>query len=122
MNILVVDDARDIRLILSVALKSAGYRVTCAVNGQEALALLRASAERPCAILLDLMMPEMNGWEFLAWHQADETLRAIPVIIISAVPPTLDAALGAGARAVLKKPIDLAALRALLAQYCAVNR
>jgi CheY-like chemotaxis protein len=122
MNVLIVDDAPDIRLILTVALTDAGYRVESAADGQEALSLLQSTTERPCVIVLDLMMPEMNGWEFLAWQQADETLATIPVIIVSAIPTSLEEAQAAGARAVLRKPLDFGALRALVAQYCTAAR
>jgi CheY-like chemotaxis protein len=66
MNILIVDDARDIRLLLRVRLQKVGYTVADAANGQEALEHLAATTDRPCLILLDLMMPVMNGWEFRA--------------------------------------------------------
>ena len=120
MYILIVDDASDIRLILTVALTDAGYRVECVTNGQEALARLRTATERPGLILLDLMMPIMDGWEFLRRQQADPALAAIPVVVLSAVA---EAAAGAalGARRVLRKPIDFAALRAVVAQYCTAD-
>jgi CheY-like chemotaxis protein len=121
MDILVVDDAPDIRLILSVALRDVGYGVETAVDGQDALKLLRSTTRQPCVILLDLMMPVMDGWAFLTEQQADEALAAIPVIIVSAIPTTLEAAQAAGARAVLRKPLDFDALRAQVAQYCSAD-
>lgn len=121
MYILIVDDASDIRLILTVALTDAGYPVECVTNGQEALARLRTATERPCLILLDLMMPIMDGWEFLRRQQADPALAAIPVVVRSAVAPEAAAGAALGARRVLRKPIDFAALRAVVAQYCTVN-
>lgn len=121
MHVVIVDDAPDIRLILTVALTDVGYQVASAANGQEALVLLRDAAERPCVIVLDLMMPIMDGWTFLAEQQADEALAAIPVIILTAAPTTLEAAQARGARAVLQKPVDLATVRALVAQYCSAD-
>jgi two-component system chemotaxis response regulator CheY len=119
MHVLIVDDAPDIRLILTVALTDVGYQVASAANGQEALVLLRDAAERPCVIVLDLMMPIMDGWTFLAEQQADEALAAIPVIILTAAPTTLEAAQARGARAVLQKLCE-SALPAGTMDYSAV--
>jgi len=82
-TILVVDDDPDIRTALSELLESEGYEVMGAANGAAALAQLRAGA-RPCAILLDLMMPFMNGWEFRAEQLRDPALREIPVVLLTA--------------------------------------
>jgi len=82
-NILVVDDDPDIRTALSELLESEGYQVQAAPNGAVALAQLRAGA-RPCAIVLDLMMPHMNGWEFRAAQLGDPELREIPIVLLTA--------------------------------------
>jgi CheY-like chemotaxis protein len=84
-EILIVDDDASIRESLADVLGDEGYRVQTATNGAEALNLLRAAAEhRPCVILLDLMMPVMNGQEFYAEQQRDPALCSIPVVVISA--------------------------------------
>jgi CheY-like chemotaxis protein len=121
MNILIVDDARDIRFLMRVHLQKAGYTVAGEANGQEALDHLAATTDRPCLILLDLMMPVMNGWEFRARQLADPALASIPVVILSAAPPGDAATEALHAVAVLKKPPDFAAILALAAQYCAAE-
>ena len=81
-GVLVVDDDRDIRSVVSELLVDEGYQVKTAVNGREALATL--SSWQPDVILLDLMMPIMNGWDFLTRQQSSCQLRRIPVIVMSA--------------------------------------
>ncbi len=81
--ILVVDDDADIRDLLAQLLSDEGYEVITAADGREALARLR-QLPRPCVILLDLMMPVMNGPQFYAEQQRDPTLATIPVVVISA--------------------------------------
>jgi CheY-like chemotaxis protein len=82
-SILVVDDDADLRQTLQLLLDDSGYRVTAAASGQAALDQLLAGA-RPDLILLDLMMPEMNGWQFLERAHADAALASIPVVIMTA--------------------------------------
>lgn len=81
-GVLVVDDDADIRSVVSELLTDEGYQVKTAVNGREALATL--ASWRPDVILLDLMMPIMDGWTFLTSRQSNCTLRRIPVIVMSA--------------------------------------
>jgi CheY-like chemotaxis protein len=83
-HVLVVDDDRDIRDSLIDALEDHGYRATGAANGIEALAALRDAAELPALILLDLMMPGMDGREFRGAQLANPAWARIPVIVISA--------------------------------------
>jgi CheY-like chemotaxis protein len=80
--VLVVDDDAGIRLTLSEILESEGYSVRTAGNGRDALRVL--SDWQPHVILLDLMMPEMDGWAFLHERQADAGLLRIPVVVMSA--------------------------------------
>src|SRR5262249_1755713 len=81
--VLVVDDDSDIRGALCELLEDEGYRVVAASNGEEALVYLN-SRERPCVILLDLMMPVMDGWEFRRQQQKDPRWSQIPVVVITA--------------------------------------
>jgi CheY-like chemotaxis protein len=104
-EILVVDDDVDIRETLHLVLEEEGFRVALAANGEEALRHLQAGA-RPAVILLDLMMPVMNGWQFRAAQRADERLAAIPVIVVTAAGGD-DEKLRAVDAAVLRKPIRL---------------
>ena len=115
-DILVVDDDADLRETLQALLDDSGYGVTAVANGQAALDQLKAGA-RPSLILLDLMMPEMNGWQFLERARADSILGSIPVVIMTArkaadLQPPLS-------RHVLHKPFDGAKLLSTIARYAA---
>ena len=77
-GILVVDDDSDIRSVVHELLTYEGYQVKTAVNGRDALSILQEW--RPKVILLDLMMPIMDGWTFLSSQESSQTLRRIPVI------------------------------------------
>jgi CheY-like chemotaxis protein len=81
--ILLVEDDLSIHQSLGESLEESGYLVITAVDGREAIALLR-SGVRPSAILLDLMMPVMDGWDFRHEQRSDPRLRDIPVIVITA--------------------------------------
>ena len=81
-QVLVVDDDADIRAFVSEILVDEGYEVRAATNGRDALAVL--AGWHPDVILLDLMMPEMDGWDFLATQQRNLELVRIPVVVMSA--------------------------------------
>jgi len=85
-NLLLVDDEEDALQSLSRILKKAGWQTTLATNGVEALAALGIT--RPAAIVLDLMMPEMDGFEFLAEIRKNEHLKSIPVIVMTGKEPS----------------------------------
>ena len=82
--ILLVDDEASVREVSEALLQAEGYRVVCAVDGRDALAILRAGL-RPCIIILDLMMPVMDGWDFRSEQLKDPELLKIPTIVYSAV-------------------------------------
>ena len=103
--VLIVDDEQDLLDVTSFVLESEGYRVQTARDGGEALALLRAGM-RPELVLLDMMMPVMNGWEFLEAVAQAPALRAIPIVVLTAA----GSAGIPGAVAVLRKPFDLGVL------------
>jgi CheY-like chemotaxis protein len=111
----VVDDDEDILEAYGLLLESAGYAVATATNGQIALDVLHRG-ERPAVILLDLMMPVMNGWVFCEELAADPALADIPVLVFSGDHRALAHALPAGVRAMFKKPVDLGALLQAIAQ------
>jgi CheY-like chemotaxis protein len=81
---MVVDDDPDVRAAICELLETEGYEALAAANGALALARLRGGGVRPGAILLDLMMPFMNGWEFRAEQLRDPQLRAIPIVLLTA--------------------------------------
>lgn len=103
-RVLIVDDDADLRETLCTALADEGYECTGAANGAEALARLR-SGDMPQLILLDLMMPVMDGWTFREEQKKDPRLAGIPVLVLSASPLTAEH-LGDSLRAI-RKPMDL---------------
>jgi two-component system, chemotaxis family, chemotaxis protein CheY len=112
--VLIVEDDLDMQMGLRDALTGAGYRVTIAGNGEQALGSLKE--ELPAVILLDLLMPVMNGWQFRRAQLADARLAAIPVVVLTAGTPGTDAAASISADAWLAKPVDAAHLVAVLAR------
>jgi CheY-like chemotaxis protein len=118
MGILLIDDDLSIRTVLAEILEDEGYHVTSAANGQEALQYLQQQHTVPCLILLDLMMPIMNGWDFRRAQQQDPQLASIPVVVISADNSVPQKAASLGARGYLAKPIAIERLIALVSQYC----
>jgi CheY-like chemotaxis protein len=105
-RILIIDDEEDIREVASLTLEEAGFEVLTASGGREGIA--RAIAEQPDAILLDVMMPEMDGPATLLILQQTEATRAIPVLFLTAkIRPTDKQSLSSlGAVAILSKPFD----------------
>lgn len=115
-KILVVDDDTDIRETLVQILEFEGFQVTCASNGEEAMARLKTL--KPNLILLDLMMPVMNGLEFRLAQKAKPELAEIPVIILSADGNVQQKAAAADVQVYLKKPIELDLLLDAIRQHC----
>ncbi|NTX05978.1 response regulator transcription factor [Myxococcus sp. CA051A] len=113
-SVLVVEDEDDIRAAIAEILESEGYDVTIATNGREAMEELSDVRYVPRLILLDLMMPEMNGHEFLARRQTIPRLRNVPVMVLTAVTTDIPP----GANALLRKPFSveelLEAVRSML--------
>jgi CheY-like chemotaxis protein len=103
-RVLVVEDDEGIREALCDLLDSEGFSVTSAVHGADALDRLRSGAELPDIILLDLMMPVLDGWAFRAEQRNDVKLAEIPVVVITASRNADVASLSP--KAFLKKPID----------------
>ncbi len=123
--ILVVDDNAVNRMVLKRALEAQGHEVVTAENGLRALELLLAQRERPVdVVLLDLVMPGLDGYETLGRIKSDETLRDLPVIVISAVDDLSTAVrcIELGAADYLPKPFDPAVLKARLRASLAEKR
>jgi CheY-like chemotaxis protein len=118
-EVLIVDDDADIRETLAELLEGEGYATRGAANGKEALDYLyRRSRAGACVILLDLMMPVMDGFEFRSEQQKNPTLRAIPVVVISAGGRCQQAARDLGALGCVTKPVDLPALLGMIRMAC----
>jgi CheY-like chemotaxis protein len=112
---LIVEDEDDLRQMMAQMLAIEGFKAAAVTNGREALAYLELG-DYPEVILLDLMMPVMDGWEFSRRQQGDPRLKDVPVIVLSA----LDAGRAAGVRsaAFLKKPLDFDLMLQLVRDYC----
>lgn len=113
-TILIVEDDDDIRNVMVDLLESEGYVTKAATNGKEALDVLGSMA-KPCLVLLDMMMPIMNGRQFLDTIMADTLLAPIPVLIVSAVADKTNTE---GSIGFLKKPIDIDVVLNVVSQYC----
>ncbi len=117
-RIMVVEDDFFIRDMLVELLEDEGYTVTSAANGSEALMQLRAGTELPGLILLDLMMPVMDGRQFRQEQQQEVLLQPIPVVVLTAssdselLPPSFEPA------AYVPKPINLKGLLDIVAVFC----
>jgi CheY-like chemotaxis protein len=120
-SILVVDDNDDVRDTVVNALAMEGYQVSGAKNGRDALVKL-AQLPAPTLILLDLMMPEMNGWEFLEAQGRDASINENPVVTMSAVDLKHgpENALPLKIAGSLQKPISLANLFDKVEEFCKV--
>lgn len=117
-DVLVVDDDADIRRSMVSALKAEGYRAISASNGVQALELLRVLATPPAVILLDLMMPVMDGWEFRTEQQRDPLLSTIPVVVFSAHDNLPEEASRIAASGYLTKPFRLQDLLDTIRKFC----
>jgi CheY-like chemotaxis protein len=104
-TVLVVEDDRELAGVLADALAEYGYRVECAFDG--AVAMARLASERPAAIILDLLMPEMDGLAFLGSRRDDRALSKIPVIVLTGQRGMTHQARALDADIVLEKPVKL---------------
>ena len=118
MDILLIEDDADIRAVLIEFLTDEGYIVCGAEHGADALALLGGTTATPRLILLDLMMPVMNGWIFRMQQRANPTLADIPIVVLSASPALLDQYGPMDVAGLLAKPIDLDDLLTVVQRYC----
>jgi CheY-like chemotaxis protein len=114
-NVLVVDDDRDVCSTLKEVLEIQGYGVTTAFDGAEALTQLRAGL-RPLVVLLDLMMPGMNGFEFREEQRNDPELAPVPIIVLSGDGRVPQKAASLGLEW-LQKPVSLHSLLAVLERF-----
>jgi DNA-binding response OmpR family regulator len=114
-TVLLVEDEADIREAMRDALEMESYSVFAAANGQEALDILERIC-KPCVIILDLMMPVLDGWEFRKKQKEQAMSDTVPVVVVSAAGAermkTIDAA------AYMRKPIELRTLMDTVRKYC----
>lgn len=116
-----VEDDEDIRELLIGILRRQGYTVYGARDGREGLERL-SKVPRPCLILLDLMMPVMNGFEFMDALREDDVLATIPIVVVSAYELGRNKEAYGWVAGRLKKPIDLSVLLRLAREHCGTAR
>lgn len=112
VDVLIIEDDAELREVLCQVLTDAGYRVGSLSNGRDALRSLKRRKYPPGLILLDLMMPVMDGWAFLEEKNRLPEANSIPVVVLSAFP-----ARNVAAQAVVPKPIDLNRLIATVEKF-----
>ena len=117
MKVLVVDDDYAVLDAIKDVLEDEGYEVCLAANGLEALKELRRGGP-PCVILLDLMMPVMNGWEFRREQLQDQALAGIPTIIVTAHSKPEESVEELMVAACLRKPAQPNQLLETVGKYC----
>jgi len=117
--VMIVEDNRDVRKLLGMLLEQQDYQHIDAANGQEALDKLHASPVMPCVILLDIMMPIMDGWHFRALQRMDPepAIANIPVVVVTA-HATLEVNHRMRAAAVLRMPSQLGNLLSTIDRIC----
>ena len=118
-TVLIADDDEDIRETLAEILQTEGYQVAMASSGWDAIEYLKTSSASPSVILLDLMMPEMDGMEFRQLQKQNSDWATIPVIVLSAVGNPAKKAEEMGVMASLRKPLNIDQLLDLLTRACA---
>lgn len=114
-HVLIVEDEEGIQTMMRLGLEMYGYDSVSAMNGREALEILRKDPA-PGMILMDLMMPVMNGWTLAKELAADPKLRDIPLVVMTAFPDRAQEI--SNARGVLPKPTDFEELIIFVQQYC----
>jgi DNA-binding response OmpR family regulator len=116
-SILLIEDDADLREVMAAFLESQDFDVACAENGAEALRLLWRGLH-PCAILLDLMLPGLDGFAFREFQRANPAWVHIPVIVVSAMDDLSQRIQELRPAAWFKKPVDLDALATAITRYC----
>ena len=114
-TVLIVEDDADLREMMVQLLACEGFESEGASDGAEALRKLRGAGPRPHLILLDMMMPVMDGWTFCREQATDPALRSIPVVVLSAAPREQ---IRVPAVAVLSKPFDYDMLLTTVRRHC----
>ena len=116
--VLIVEDSLEFASFLKRILENEGISVELANNGKEALDFLRGALQLPAVILLDLMMPVMDGYQFRKEQENDNRLASIPIALMTADANIESAAMKIGAKAVLKKPLDIKAVVETVKRFC----
>jgi len=113
-TVLVVEDEEDLREMVRDALELNGYAVVTATDGQDALTKIDR-IDGICLVLLDLLMPGMNGWQFVELLRKRSELASVPVVVHTSAP----ASAPPGVTRVLQKPVMFDKLLSVVREYCA---
>lgn len=116
--IMIVEDDTDLRETICDVLSTRGIPTVEACSGTEALSRLRDRKRKPCVILLDIFMPETDGWEFRTAQQASPQIASIPVVVLTGDMDAEDTAREMNAAGFLKKPVALDTLLASIERHC----
>lgn len=116
--VLIVEDDEDVRDFMDVLLRASGYETMTAANG--AIGIEMMQHRKPCMVLLDMMMPVMDGWTFRSRQMSDPELRGIPVVCVTALfdPQVVAARLQVRC---LSKPVDFDRLLAEVSSACGAS-
>ena len=112
-TVLIIEDEEDLREMMRDALELNGYAVVTAQDGQDALAKI-GGIEHLCLVILDLLMPVMNGWDFVEKMRDRAELASVPVVVHSSAPGPAPP----GVTRVLQKPMIFDRLIAVVGEYC----
>jgi CheY-like chemotaxis protein len=112
-TVLIIEDEQELREMMRDALELYGYAVVTAADGQDAFDKL-GGIDKICLVILDLLMPIMNGWDFLDRLRQRSELASVPVVVHSSAPGPVPL----GATRVLQKPVPLDRLIAVVREYC----
>ncbi len=117
--VMLVDDEEPYTDVMGQLLKGYGFEVGVGNSARQALELLHSTT--PDLILLDIMMPELDGITFLRSIRKNPRLSTVPILVVTAYPDTLDAAMEAGANGHLSKPFRAQELRAAIAEFVQID-
>jgi two-component system, chemotaxis family, chemotaxis protein CheY len=117
-TVVIVEDDEDLREGMAFLLARRGHKVVTAGDGREAVERLDQMEQPPCMIILDLMMPEMDGWQVRQWLLRSPSLAAVPVVLVSGVADVDEAARTMSVIDYLRKPVDFDKLYHLLSAHC----
>lgn len=115
--VLVIDDQEDVRETFQLALEASGFDVQAVAGGAEGLRALRG-AKKVALVLLDLMMPNMDGWRFRNEQLADPRIAQVPVIVVTGAPLSEVVHSELGAADYLVKPVGMAHLVSVVERFC----
>jgi len=121
LTILYIEDNRDNRILVKRILEAEGYRVLEAANGPEGIELARA--QRPALVLVDINLPDVDGYEVTARLRASEELKDIPIVALTAnvMRGDRERSLASGCSGYIEKPVDVDRLPAQVAAFCAAR-